>query len=255
MVLAIGIVKPLSVLLTKRAWHGQHRIPRTGGVIIAANHLSWIDPFTLAHFVYAAGRIPRFMAKESLFRVPVTGWILRGADQIPVHRGARDGSDALRDAVLALRNGEAVLIYPEGTITRDPECWPMQAKTGVARLALLSGAPIVPVAQWGAQEILGASKRIRLLPRRTIRIRAGEPISPEAFARFTEDGAAAEQPSRAALRALTAEVMQRIRVELAAIRGETPPAAIWDPVLEKRVGAQPDAPPGGDAPERDEGAA
>ena len=109
-----------SHLLTKRRWQGQEHVPRTGGVIIAANHVSWVDPFTLGHFVYKAGRIPRFMAKESLFRLPVIGRIMRGADQIPVHRGERDGAAALSDAVQALRDGEAVLIYPEGTITRDP---------------------------------------------------------------------------------------------------------------------------------------
>ena len=169
MLFAIWIVKPLSRLLTKREWQGQAHIPGCGGVIIAANHISWVDPFTLGHFVYGAGRVPRFMAKEGLFRAFVIGRILRGARQIRVHRGERDGVAALRDAVEALRNGEAVLIYPEGTITRDPGCWPMKAKTGVARLSLMSGAPIIPVTQWGPQEILGASRRLRLLPRHSRR--------------------------------------------------------------------------------------
>jgi 1-acyl-sn-glycerol-3-phosphate acyltransferase len=214
--LAIVIIRPLSALFTKRVWRGLDRIPRTGGVIVAANHLSWVDPFTLAHFVYKAGRLPRFMAKESLFRYPVSGWILRGAHQIPVRRGERDGADAMRDAVAALQNGESVLIYPEGTVTRDQDYWPMQAKTGVARLALMSGAPVIPVAQWGPQEILGRSRRLHLFPRRTVQITAGEPLYPE----LPSPG---EAPSHEALRAVTAEVMRRIREELETIRQEKAP--------------------------------
>jgi 1-acyl-sn-glycerol-3-phosphate acyltransferase len=238
---AVALVRPASHLLTRRRWEGQERIPRTGGVIIAANHLSWVDPFTLGHFVFKAGRIPRYMAKESIFRVPVIGFIVRGAEQIPVHRGERDGAAALSDAVESLRDGEAVLIYPEGTITKDPDWWPMQARTGVARLALMSGAPIIPVAQWGPQEILGRSRRIRIFPRRTIDVHALEPVLPPA----DETG---QQPTREALRALTDDVMARIRGELAQIRGEPAPEGIWDPRCEERI--TPQAPP---AP--DEGAA
>jgi 1-acyl-sn-glycerol-3-phosphate acyltransferase len=228
MVFAIGVVRPLSRMFTRRQWHGLEHIPRSGGVIVAANHVSWVDPFALGHFVYAAGRIPRFMAKESLFHAFAIGRILRGARQIRVHRGERDGADALRDAVEALRNGEAVLIYPEGTITGDPNCWPMKAKTGVARLSMMSGAPIVPVSQWGPQEILGASRRLHLFPRHTVRIVATKPIYPD----FLGWG---DQPSRAALRVLTAEVMDRIRTELAVIREEPAPAGVWDPAVSERI--------------------
>lgn len=238
---AVGVVRPLSRLLTQRTWHGQQYVPSAGGVIIAANHLSWVDPLTLGHFVYKAGRIPRFMAKESLFRIPVVGWIIRGADQIPVHRSERDGAAALSDAVEALRDGEAVLIYPEGTITRDPDWWPMQAKTGVARLALMSGAPIIPVAQWGPQEILGRTGRLHVLRRRTVEVHALEPVYPAA----SESG---QQPTREALRALTDDVMRRIRGEVAVIRGEAAPEGIWDPRCEERIMPAP-------TPLPDEGAA
>jgi 1-acyl-sn-glycerol-3-phosphate acyltransferase len=238
---AVGVVRPLSRMFSKRRWRGLQFVPPAGGVIIAANHLSWVDPFTLGHFVYKAGRIPRFMAKESLFRLPVIGWIVRGADQIPVRRGERDGAAALSDAVEALRAGEAVLIYPEGTITRDPDWWPMQAKTGVARLALMSGAPIVPVAQWGPQEILGRTRRLHLFPRRTVEVHALEPVYPAA----SESG---QQPTREALRALTDDVMCRVRAEVAVIRGERAPEGIWDPRSEERL--MPAA-----APPPDEGAA
>ncbi len=239
--LAVLITRPLSHSLTKRRWEGQQHIPRKGGVILAANHLSWIDPFTLGHFVYKAGRIPRFMAKESLFRVPVIGWIVRGANQIPVHRGTSDASAALTDAVRALRDGEAVLIYPEGTITRDPGHWPMLAKTGVARLALMSGTPIVPIVQWGPQDIISRHQRLKLFPRRTLTVRALAPVYPAP----SESG---EHPSREALRRLTDEVMHRIRDELAAIRGEAAPEGVWDPRSEERITPQP-------SPSPDQGAA
>lgn len=239
---AIAIVRPMSLLFTKREWRYQDRVPRRGGVIIAANHLSWLDPFTLSHFVYDVGRLPRFMAKESLFRSRLVGPIMRGADQIPVRRGQKDASAALDNAVKALHDGEAVMIYPEGTITRDPDLWPMQAKTGVARLAMLSGAPILPIAQWGAQEILGYHGRLHLLPRKTVHVHACEPIYPTRLA-------PGEQPTRSALHALTDDVMRRIRAELAEIRGEPAPAEIWDPKREERVPSSTDHGP------RDEGAA
>ena len=233
---AIAVVRPLSTVLTKRAWLGRERIPASGGVIIAANHVSWLDPFALAHFVYSAGRLPRFMAKASLFRKPFIGSILRGADQIPVHRGERDGAAALSDAVQALRDGEAILIYPEGTITGDPDWWPMQAKTGVARLALMSGAPVIPVAVWGPQEILGRSRRLRLFPRKTMQIHAMEPLRAEPLPANTD-------PTREQLRAFTVEVMNSVRGELEVIRDEPSPAGSWDPRLEVRVAAVTDRSP------------
>jgi 1-acyl-sn-glycerol-3-phosphate acyltransferase len=227
---AIAVIRPLSTVFTKRAWLGRERIPATGGVIIAANHVSWVDPFALGHFVYSAGRLPRFMAKASLFHKPLIGMILRGADQIPVHRGERDGAAALSDAVQALRDGQAILIYPEGSITGDPDWWPMQAKTGVARLALMSGAPVIPVAQWGPQEILGRSRRLRLFPRKTMQIHAMEPLRAEPLPADT-------QPTREQLRAFTVEVMTTVRRELEVIRGESSPTGIWDPRLAERISA------------------
>jgi 1-acyl-sn-glycerol-3-phosphate acyltransferase len=151
--LTVSIVQPLSMLLTRREWRGAENIPAQGGVIVAANHLSYVDPMTFGHFVYASGRTPRFLAKSSLFEVPVFKYLVRGAGQIPVYRGTDDAAAALSAGVDALRRGECLLIYPEGTATRDPDCWPMQARTGVARLALTSGAPVVPAAQWGPQEL------------------------------------------------------------------------------------------------------
>ncbi len=222
----VAIIKPLSLLLTRRRWTGRDNVPRTGGVIFAANHVSYVDPVSMAHFVYWCRRIPRFMAKSELFTVPVLGRMLRGAAQIPVYRRSTSAGDALRDAVAALEAGRAVVIYPEGTITQDPDDWPMLARTGVARLALRTGAPVVPVAQWGAQEIFGREKKVRLLPRRVIVTSVGRPVDLSAF-----QDAEATAP---VLRAVTEMIMNGVREQLVVIRGEEPPAAVWNPRTARR---------------------
>jgi 1-acyl-sn-glycerol-3-phosphate acyltransferase len=228
----VAIIKPLSLLLTRRRWTGREHVPGTGGVIFVANHVSFADPVSMAHFVYWCRRIPRFMAKSELFGTPVLGTMLRGARQIPVYRSSTTAGGALRDAVAALEAGRAVVIYPEGTITTDPDYWPMLARTGMARLALTTGAPVIPVAQWGSQRILGRDRRPRLLPRRTITIVAGPPVDLSEFA--------GQALTVGVLRGATEAVMGRVRDELAAVRGEVAPELIWNPragVREGPVGA------------------
>ena len=123
------------------------------GVIIVLNHVSHIDTVLMARLIWQSGRIPRFLIKSTVFELPALGRIMRGAKQIPVYRGTDDASKSLREAVSALENGEAIVIYAEGTITKDPAQWPMQAKTGAARLVLLApDMPVVPIGQWGAQK-------------------------------------------------------------------------------------------------------
>ena len=121
-------------------------------MIVAINHISHVDTVLMARLIWQSGRIPRFLVKAGLFDIVGIGAIMRGAKQIPVYRGTSDASNSLREAVTALERGEAVIFYPEGTITKDPEQWPMEAKTGIARLVLLCpDIPVVPVGQWGAQ--------------------------------------------------------------------------------------------------------
>lgn len=173
----VRVLRPWLRLLTRRDWRGAERLPRDGGYVIAANHLSHVDPFLLSHFMVDQGVVPRFLTKDPLFGVKVVGSILRGAQMIPVYRATSGAVDSLRAAVAAVQEGKAVTIYPEGTITRDPDAWPMSGRTGAVRVALEADAPLVPVAQWGAQEILWPySKRPRLVPRKTIHVRVGEPI-------------------------------------------------------------------------------
>jgi 1-acyl-sn-glycerol-3-phosphate acyltransferase len=155
---------------------GLLHVPPQGPVIIAANHLSYFDPLCLGVFVDAAGRQVRFLTKSELFEKWWLGWVLRAAGQIPVYRETRDASKALVAAVAAMREGAAVVIYPEGTTTRNPDYSPMRAKSGVARLAALTDAPVVPVGIWGAQLLFTRGK---IGPfRRGIRVvlRAGPPL-------------------------------------------------------------------------------
>jgi 1-acyl-sn-glycerol-3-phosphate acyltransferase len=182
--LAVALLRVPLLVLTKRDWRGarnlQAEVRPDGtqqGVIVCPNHISWFDPLQCAHFLYDNGRPPRFLAKEAVFRVPVVGRIIAGAGQIPVYRDTVDAARSVRDAVEAVRRGECVVVYPEGTITRDPEMWPMTGKTGAARIALATGAPLLPMGMWGAQEVMAPYRRqLRLIPRKTLHVIVGEPI-------------------------------------------------------------------------------
>jgi 1-acyl-sn-glycerol-3-phosphate acyltransferase len=174
--LARLVVPPVIRFWVRLDCEGLLHVPQQGPVIIAANHLSYFDPLCLGTFVDAAGRQARFLTKSELFERPLLGWVLRAAGQIPVHRESQDASRALVDAVAAMREGAAVVIYPEGTTTKNPDYSPMRPKSGVARLAALTGAPVVPVGIWGAQ-LLFARGHIGPF-RRGIRVvlRAGPPL-------------------------------------------------------------------------------
>ncbi|MFD0891371.1 lysophospholipid acyltransferase family protein, partial [Streptosporangium algeriense] len=138
--LAVVIVKPISWLLVRKDWRGAERLPATGGVILAVNHLSWLDPVLVAHYLYNNGRWPTILAKAGLFSVPLLGSAVRGLMAIPVHRGSAEASRSLAESERRIAEGACVMFYPEGTCTRDPDFWPMEGKTGAARLALATGA-------------------------------------------------------------------------------------------------------------------
>lgn len=217
--LAIILLKPGCLVLWRRESSGVEHLPARGGLILAANHISHLDPIALAdHALYDLRLTPRFMAKSTLFTGNgLLARVMRGADQIPVYRHTADASKALDAAVEALGRGETVVLYPEGTVSRDPDKWPMAGRTGVARLALLSGAPVLPLAQWGSQEILDSyrSKGFHPFPRRTMRFRLGPPVDLSAYV---------GQPlSAQVLRAATDKVMDAITRELEVLRGEPAP--------------------------------
>lgn len=207
---AVVILWPFMTVMTKRDWQGtEHLEASPGGIVIAPNHLSWFDPLVIAHVLWANDRPPRFLAKESVFRVPIVGRIIDGAGQIRVYRSSVDAVQAVRDAVRDAEGGECVVIYPEGTITKDPELWPMSAKTGAARVALTSGCPLIPMAQWGAHRVMGPyRKEFRILPRKTMHVRIGKPVDLDDLRG----------------RPLTAEVLsiagQRLMIEMRALLAE-----------------------------------
>lgn len=216
------VAVPLLSLITKRDWRGQEHIPASGGVVIVTNHLSHIDPFIVGHFINNQGRPVRFLAKSSLFTVPVLGPFLRSAGQIPVHRERRTAGDALVEAVGAIDRGEAVLVYPEGTITRDPDQWPMLGKTGAVRIALRTGAPVIPVAQWGAQELLRPYAKVpRLFPRKLMRVLAGPPVDLSAY----RD----QEITPSLVKKATTQVMHTLTALVGQLRGAQPPAEPFDP--------------------------
>jgi 1-acyl-sn-glycerol-3-phosphate acyltransferase len=218
----IGILEPLLNLLTKRRWVDGAKLPAEGGVIAAANHISHLDPLTFAHFAYAYGRLPRFLAKAALFDVPVVGRIIRSAGQIPVYRMTSEASRAFRAAVEAVEKGQFIVVYPEGTITRQPDLWPMTGKTGAARIALTTDAPVVPIAQWGANDILAPyAKRPRLFPRKTISMKAGDPVD--------LDDLRGKQLTPDVLREATSRIMDAVTKLLEDVRGADAPAIRFDP--------------------------
>jgi 1-acyl-sn-glycerol-3-phosphate acyltransferase len=219
---AVVLLRRPLLLLTRRDWRGAEHLPSSGGFVACTNHVSHFDPLTFAHFVYDNGRLPRFLAKSSLFRVPFVGTVLRGAGQIPVYRETTDASRAFSAAVDAIRRGECVVIYPEATISRDPGLWPMVGKTGAARVALVTKAPVIPIAQWGPQEVLPPyAKALRLLPRKTMRLVAGPPVDLAEF-----DGRPIDAET---LRLATEKILAAITVLLEEIRGKAAPAVRFDP--------------------------
>jgi len=209
-------------------WRGQENIPADGPVILAANHLSYMDIFAVALFADSAGRYPVFLAKSSLFTIPVLGPVLGWLGQLPVYRGQADAALVLKQAAhLAAKNNACVIFYPESTVTRDPKQWPMVAKTGVARLALEADIPVVPIAHWGAQRILPYGKFVpKFLPRKTVKFVAGPPVDLSEFA---------GQPlTNAVLRAATDKIMTNVTGLLGGLRGETPPAEFYHAAIARR---------------------
>jgi 1-acyl-sn-glycerol-3-phosphate acyltransferase len=198
------------------------RIPAEGGFLTAVNHNSHLDPFAYAHFQYNTGRVPRFLAKASLFTPFLIGAVMRGTGQIPVFRATADAAAAFRAAVAAVNDGECVVFYPEGTLTRDPDLWPMVSKTGIARVALLTKAPVIPIAQWGANELLPPyAKKPRLLPRKTHRVLVGQAVDLSAYY--------GQEPTSEVLREVTDLIMEAVKELLSDLRGEPAPAGLYDP--------------------------
>ncbi len=215
------LLVPFLEFTGKYRLHGTENLPDVGAVVVAPNHYSDIDPLVIGYSMYKRGRMPRFLAKASLFDVPVFGWMLRKAGQVPVERAGRTGADPLAAARRVAAAGHAVVIYPEGTLTRDPDLWPMRGKYGAVRTALDAGIPLIPMVSWGAQRILPRYGRISLFPRKDLDIVFGPPLDLSPWVgRSTEGKALAEA---------TLLLMNTLAAMVGELRGETPPVERWDP--------------------------
>jgi 1-acyl-sn-glycerol-3-phosphate acyltransferase len=218
----VAIVKPTLLLAAMHDWIDGKKIPAAGGCVVAVNHISHLDPMTLGFFLYEHGRLVRYLAKDALFETPVIKYVVRDARQIPVSRLTTDAAKAFEAACDAVRDGACVGVYPEGTITKDPDGWPMRGKTGAARIALETGCPVIPIGQWGAQEILPAySLRFRAVPRRTARYKVGDPVDLRELA--------GKPITNEVLHEATERIMSAITDLVADLRDETPPATRFDP--------------------------
>jgi 1-acyl-sn-glycerol-3-phosphate acyltransferase len=219
-----AVVAPLISLLFKLEIEGAENLPREGAYVLAPNHYSEADPLAVALAVWKIGRAPRFMAKETLFRVPVLGWVLRITGMVPVARSSSAASArlTLETSQTLVKLGRGVIVYPEGTLTRDPEMWPMRGKTGAVRLALAGGIPLIPMAQWGCQAVLPRYGKLKLWPlRRPVRVVIGPPVDITAF----RD----DQNQPAILVKATDVLMADVAKLLSEIRDEPAPAARWNP--------------------------
>ena len=210
--LAKGVLIPPIWLWFDWRFEGFEHIPREGPALVACNHVSHFDPLAHGYFLVKAGRRPRFLAKVELFRNPIAGPVLRGARQIPVRRGSGDRAP-VEVGAKALRQGEVVVIYPEATVTTNPDFSPMRAKTGIARLGLDAGVPVIPLAVWGSAPVWRrGSRSVRL--GRPIWVKAGPPLDFSSY----EDRAG----DPGVLRQVTDEVMAQLSLLVDDLRERYP---------------------------------
>lgn len=217
------IALPPARLMMKLRIRDGHKLPSDGAYILAPNHFSEIDPIVIGVAVWKMGRAPRFMAKAGLFKVPVVGWLLTKSGQIPVERtGSTRGNDPVRAGGVLVEKGQGVVIYPEGSLTRDPDLWPMRGKTGAVRVALTHGIPITPIAHWGTDKVMARySRKISFFPPKPIDVKVGDPVDLSAFADRPLDSST--------LAEATAVVMAAITALLEDLRNEKAPEEPWDP--------------------------
>lgn len=230
---AAAVLRPLMRLVTRQDWAGAENLPRSGGFVVCANHISYADPIAVAHFLHDHGHRPCFLAKASLFELPVLGRWIAACGQVPVYRGERRASDAYRDAVAAVEAGRCAVIMPESTTTKDPEMWPMIGKSGAARIALATSAPVLPMSQWGAQDLLTPDLRFRPWRRPVMHVRLGTPVP--------LDDLRGRPVDAELLASATGRIMGRITAGVEELRGERAPAGAWDPRLGRRVEEPPAA--------------
>ena len=207
-----GIVYRMGELLVRRQPLPEHSLPTKAGFIVALNHLSAADPPVVGAYIYDAGWFPRFMAKAELFNIWPVGPLLRAVGQIPVQRRSAQAAQALNSAASAIAAGRCVVIFPEGTTSKTEDMWPMSMKSGAVRLALTTGAPLIPAAVWGTAHALPWRPWRR--PRAAMLF--GEPLDLSAYVGRHADSSA--------LREATELLRGQVAVLLGELRGEPVPA-------------------------------
>ena len=215
-----NLVLPWITLLSTRSYRGLERIPASGPCILVANHHSALDPLFLSLAVWDAGRVPRFLAKSSIWKTPGVGYVMTSTKQVPVDRGVSTSS-AMQAAAQLVDIGSVLVVYPEGTLTRDPELWPMRGKTGAARIALQSGVPVYPMAHWGVHRVMPPYGKLSFFPRKRVEIAVGEQLDLSRWDGVPVDGKV--------LAEVTDHFMAAITELLAELRDEVPPTERWDP--------------------------
>ena len=221
--LVAAVLIPIVRLLFRVEPKGIEKLPKHGSYILVANHVTNVDALAMAYLVYVQlKRAPHFLAKEGLFRVPVIGSILRAAGQIPVYRSGHRNDTPLKAAHAYLEAGHTIAIFPEGTLTRSPELWPMRGKSGAIRLALETGVPVFPVGQWGSEQILPQyGSKFRPGFWKPVRVLIGDEIDLNNFRK--------RQLNPDELNQATKIVMQTITELVEELRGEKAPLELWDP--------------------------
>ena len=224
---AKGVLTPIMTPWVKFTVTGEENLPTEGGFLLVSNHLSNVDPLCLCWYFMKRNTAVRFLAKKSMFSVPVFGWIIKGMGLIPVNRDSNP-SAVLAPTREALTAGEVVGIYPEGTLTRDPDQWPMEFKSGAARLALDTGVTVIPLSQWGPQDIMAPNhaKGMDMRPGRRISYHFGAPVD------LSDLIGPAGSEDHDAVNAATARILQAVREGVGQLRGLPVPDTVWDPATQ-----------------------
>lgn len=230
----LGSIVTVVTRLRVAKYRGRARAARAlpaGPIIIISNHASHADGVLLALVCRRMGRSVRLLATAGVFRAPVLGGLTRRLGFIPVERGSATAADALEAASEALAAGEAIGIFPEGRTTRDPNHWPERSKTGAVRLALLTGAPIVPVAMVGTHRVVGRGHPIRsilvnVILRPKVLVEVGEPID-------VRELAGGDSASPEAVREISDEVWGHMIALVGQLRDDAAPDPVGvDPIAE-----------------------
>jgi len=224
----LSAVAALLIPLVRLMFHVKarnvERLPKKGAYVLVSNHVTNVDALAIAYFVYVIlKRAPHFLTKEGLFHIPVVGKILLAAGQIPVYRSGKRNDEPLKAAHAYLDAGHTIAIFPEGTLTRNPDLWPMRGKTGAIRLALESNVPVYPVAHWGSEQILPQyGNKFRPGFWKPVRLVVGNEIDLSKFRK--------PHLSPAEVYEATELVMHKITELVEELRGEKSSGELWDPV-------------------------